>query len=99
MDWNITIADATDTPVFRQLGDDMLKYLFEAGAINVEMLLENSSAPYAKKLLAQVQNAKQQAQAGNMDAMAQQMQGVDTQEIQQNVNPQAMQMLQQAMAA
>lgn len=99
LDWNITIADATDTPVFRQLGDDMLKYLFEAGAINVEMLLENSSAPYAKKLLAQVQNAKQQAQAGNMDAMAQQMQGVDTQEIQQNVNPQAMQMLQQAMAA
>ena len=57
VDWNIVVTEATDTPVFRQLADDMLWKLFEAKAINVEMLLENTSAPFAQKLLAQVRSA------------------------------------------
>lgn len=92
VDWNIVITEATDTPVFRQLGDDLLKYLFEAGAINVEMLLENSSAPFAQKLLAQVRSAQQQAQAGNIQGAAQQLGNMDMSEIQ--ANPMSLQALQ-----
>lgn len=92
VDWNIVITEATDTPVFRQLGDDLLKYLFDAGAINVEMLLENSSAPFAQKLLAQVRSAQQQAQTGNMQGAAQQMSEADISGIQ--ANPQSLQALQ-----
>lgn len=92
VDWNIVITEATDTPVFRQLGDDLLKYLFEAGAINVEMLLENSSAPFAQKLLAQVRSAQQQAQAGDIQGAAQQLGNMDMSEIQ--ANPMSLQALQ-----
>lgn len=92
VDWNIVITEATDTPVFRQLGDDLLKYLFEAGAINVEMLLENSSAPFAQKLLAQVRSAQQQAQQGDIQGAAQQLGNMDMSEIQ--ANPMSLQALQ-----
>lgn len=92
VDWNIIITEATDTPVFRQLGDDLLKYLFEAGAINVEMLLENSSAPFAQKLLAQVRSAQQQAQAGDIQGAAQQLGNMDMSGIQ--ANPMSLQALQ-----
>lgn len=64
VEWNIVIADSSDTPVFRQTADEFLKYLFEAQAINVEMLLENSSLPFAQKLLAQINAAKETAQQG-----------------------------------
>lgn len=64
IDWSVVIADSTDTPVFRQVSDDFLKYLFESHAINVEMLLENSSMPFAQKLLAQIRSAKEAAEQG-----------------------------------
>jgi hypothetical protein len=86
IDWNIVVAEGADTPVFRQMHDEMLKYLFDAGAINVELLLENSSAPFAKKLLAQVRTAQQQMQQGQMAGAQQQMEGVDMSQIQADPN-------------
>lgn len=88
VDWNVVVTEATDTPVFRQLADDMLWKLFEAKAINVELLLENSSAPFAQKLLAQVRSAQQQMQEGQQ-AMAQQtMGGMDLQALQEQMGAQ-----------
>lgn len=86
VDWNVVVAEGADTPVFRQLHDELLKYLFEAGAINVEMLLENTSAPFAKKLLAQVRTATQQAQAGQMGQAAQGMEDIDLSQIENDPN-------------
>lgn len=77
VDWNVVVAEGADTPVFRQLHDELLKYLFEAGAINVEMLLENTSAPFAKKLLAQVRAATQQVQDGQMGQATQGLENID----------------------
>lgn len=88
IDWNVVVTEATDTPVFRQLADDLLWKLFEAKAINVELLLENSSAPFAQKLLAQVRSAQQQMQNGEQ-AMAQQtMGGLDLQALQEQMGAQ-----------
>jgi hypothetical protein len=88
VDWNVVVTEATDTPVFRQLADDMLWKLFEAKAINVELLLENSSAPFAQKLLAQVRSAQQQMQEGQQ-AMAQQTMGdMDLQALQEQMGAQ-----------
>ena len=88
IDWNVVVTEATDTPVFRQLGDDMLWKLFEAKAINVEMLLENTSAPFAQKLLAQVRSAQQQMKEGEA-AMAQQtMAGIDLAALQEQMGAQ-----------
>lgn len=71
VEWNVVVADSNDTPVFRQVADDFLKYLYESQAINVEMLLENSSYPYAQKLLAQLRSANTQAQNGDMSGAQQ----------------------------
>lgn len=88
VDWNIVVTEATDTPVFRQMADDMLWKLFEAKAINVEMLLENTSAPFAQKLLAQVRSAQQQMQE-SQQAMAQQsLQGMDLAALQEQMGAQ-----------
>lgn len=67
VDWNIIVADSTDTPVYRQINEDFLRYLFESQAIDVELMLENSSMPFAQKLLAQIRTARSQMEAG--DAM------------------------------
>lgn len=93
VDWNVVVAEGTDTPVFRQLHDDMLKYLFEAGAINAEMLLENSSAPFGKKLLAQIRAAKQQMQQGQMGVAQQGMENIDISQMQ--TDPNSLEMVQQ----
>lgn len=85
IDWNIVVTEATDTPIFRQMADDMLWKLFEMKAINVEMLLDNSSLPFAQKLLAEVRAAQQQMQEGNA-AMAQQtLGGMDMATLQQQM--------------
>lgn len=70
IDWNVVVAESADTPVFRQLNEDMLRYLFESQAINVEMMLENSSMPFAQKLLAQIRSAREQLDAGQSVATA-----------------------------
>lgn len=93
VDWNVVITEGADTPVFRQLYDDLLKYLFEAKAINVELLLENSSAPFAKKLLAQVRAAQQSMQNGQMQQAAQGMEGIDLSQMAND--PQSLAMIQQ----
>lgn len=90
IDWNVVVTEGADTPVFRQLSDELLKYLFDAKAISVEMLLENTSAPFAKKLLAQVRSAQQQAQQGQMGAAAQQMDGLDLGQLDSDPNSLAM---------
>ena len=82
VDWNVVISEGVDTPVFRQLSDELLKYLFEMKAIGVEMLLENSSAPFAKKLLAQVRTAQNQAESGQMGNAAQGLSEMDLSQLQ-----------------
>jgi hypothetical protein len=73
VDWNVVVADSADTPVYRQINEDFLRYLFESQAINVEMMLENSSMPFAQKLLAQLRSAREQMEQGQGGAAAQQL--------------------------
>jgi hypothetical protein len=91
VDWNVVVTEATDTPVFRQFSDDMLWRLFEAKAINVELLLENTSAPFAQKLLAQIRSAQQQMENGQQAMAQQQMNGMDLQTLQEQMGAQATQ--------
>lgn len=88
VDWNVVVTEATDTPVFRQMADDMLWKLFETKAINVEMLLENTSAPFAQKLLAQVRSAQQQMQEGQQAMAQQSLQGIDLAALQEQMGAQ-----------
>ena len=64
VDFNLVVSQSTDTPVFRAAMDDMLMQLFQAGAIPLEMFLDNTSMPFADKLKSDLKQIKEQAAGG-----------------------------------
>lgn len=95
-DFNLTAAKSNDTPVFRQMTDDLLMKLLESGRIPLEIFLNNCSLPGADKLLAEVKSFNEQAAAGQIDpeALTQLQQAA-----QQNADPNVMAMMQRYMDA
>ena len=95
-DFNLTAAKSNDTPVFRQMTDDLLMKLLESGRIPLEIFLNNCSLPGADKLLAEVKSFNEQAAAGQIDpeALTQLQQAAH-----QNADPNAMAMMQRYMDA
>lgn len=51
IDFDLTIRESTSTPAYRQMGDEFLMEIFKAGQIQLKDLLENSSMPFADRLL------------------------------------------------
>lgn len=95
IDFNMVVTTTKDTPVFRQMQDDLLLNLLNSGQITLDLFLDNSSMPFAKKLSAQVKNLRESQQNGQMDAaLLEQLQ----QQASANANPQTMAMLQRAVA-
>ena len=90
LDFNLVIANSNDTPVFKQIIDDQLMQMLNNKLIDLEIYLKNTSMPYADKILEDIkqkQNAVQQGQnPGQIPADLMNQVGEQT-------NPQAMQML------
>lgn len=64
IDFNLTVKKSNDTPVYRQMADELLLELLKAGQIPLEIFLSNtSSLPFADKLLADMKALKEQAAA------------------------------------
>ncbi|RKZ05834.1 hypothetical protein DRQ25_15265 [Candidatus Fermentibacteria bacterium] len=59
LDVDVTLAQSIDTPVFRQLTDDLLMGLLDKQLIDLPMYLENSSMPFADKLLEQIKSRQE----------------------------------------
>jgi hypothetical protein len=74
--YRVVIGKTSNTPVYRQMMDQFLIDLFDKQAIDLTLMLENSSMPFADKLLAQIQKrqVQEQAQAQEQGMMPQQMQ-------------------------
>lgn len=92
MEFDLIIAQSNETPAYRDMMETSLRELFTANAINIVTYLENSSMPWADKILDSV---KQQ-----QEAMAQGQTPVITPEMAQQAqqaNPQAMGMMQKIM--
>ena len=92
LDWDMTIAQGMDTPVYRQMVDDMLFQLLQGNLIDLEMYLEHTSMPFADKLLATVRTRMESLGAGA--APGQMPPEIAAQTAQ--ADPKAMAMLQQA---
>lgn len=76
IDFNLVVTQSTDTPVFRAATDDVLMQLFQAGAIPLELFLDNTSMPFAEKLKNDLKQLKEQAMQGQVDpALAAQVAG------------------------
>ena len=77
--FDLSIKESASTPVHRMVANDMLMEFWKAGAITIEMLLENGDFPFADQLLQSIGTYKEQ--------MAQAQQGGETK---MNVDPEMM---------
>jgi hypothetical protein len=94
IDFDIVVTQGTDTPTYRQLIDNTLLQLLQSQLIDLEMYLEQTSLPFADKLLQAVRQRREMAEQGQVpgglppELMAQ---------VQQGSNPKAMALLQQSL--
>lgn len=92
VEFDMVLAQSSDSPVYRNVIDEALKEFLMAGMINFETYLQNTSLPYADTLLESVRQAKGQAQTDPQGAI---------QALQSNPNlqgnPQAQQMIMQGL--
>ena len=61
---DITISDGYNTPAYQMLANDFLMELFRANAVDVKTMLENSSYPFASKILEAVKRNEERAKQG-----------------------------------
>lgn len=73
-DFDISVSLTTATPAYRMYANDLLMKALEGGFIDFKMFLENSSVPFADKLLEQLKS-KEKEQEEQQRAMMQQMGG------------------------
>lgn len=93
-EFNLVASKSNDTPVFRQMTDEVLMRLLEAGQIPIEVFLSNTSLPFGEKLLNDLKTLKEQAAAGQVDpALLESMQA----QAEAQSDPRAMAMLQRVM--
>lgn len=57
IDFNLVVSQSNNTPVYRQVVDEMLMEFLKSGFINFEMFLDNTSMPFAEKLRADLKQA------------------------------------------
>lgn len=57
--FDVSVKESASTPVHRMLANDMLMEFWKAGAISIEMLLENGDFPFADSLLQSLSSAKE----------------------------------------
>ena len=62
---DIELTEGTNTPTFQMLENEFLMKLFEAQAISVKTLLENSSLPFAGRILESIKRAEEEMQQNN----------------------------------
>lgn len=91
---DISLAQSTATAAYRSSMDTFLLDMFKGGAISIKMLLENSNLPFKDRLLQSIESAEQQAEEGQMQGFSPDM----MQEMQGQVDPQTMAMLNENVA-
>lgn len=92
VDFDLAVAESSDTAVYRQQANEVLLKMFESQAISIEQLLKHGSFPFSDALLQDIEVQKQQMQQGQMP------QGISPQLQQQamaGANPQQMQQAQE----
>jgi hypothetical protein len=87
LDVMISMGKATNTPVMRQIQDDVLLRFLDAGQIDLKVFSELTSLPFADKLREVLNSTEQELQQAQQQAMAQGLPG--------QANPEAMAALEQ----
>lgn len=75
---DLIIADGNNSPAYQMLENDFLMQLYQGGAIDVKNLLENTSYPFASRILEGIKRKEMEAQQA-MAQYQQEAQGAMTQ--------------------
>lgn len=97
IEFDLSVVESTQTPVIRQMANEFLMQIWQAGQISLEQLLETGDFPFADNLLQQL---KAQGQAMAQGQQPQQLTPdlqQQLQQAQQQANPAAVQQMQAAM--
>ena len=73
VDFDLSIAENYDTPVYRAINNDFLMQLLQAQQITLEQMLQAGSFPFADRLLQLIQAQKEEL-ARQQQALAAQQQ-------------------------
>lgn len=88
LEFDTTITKGKDAPAYRMMMDDLLMQLLQMQQIDINMYLENVSAPFADNLLKQIQQQRELLTNGQSPT------GIPPEMIQQlGANPQALGMI------
>lgn len=82
-DIDVYITEGSNTPVYQMAMNEFLMELFKSQAINVKQLLENSSLPFAKRILESIKRDEEEIQKAQQEGRMAQLQGVPSEFIQQ----------------
>ena len=63
-EFDITISEGYNTPAYQMLANDFLMDLFKANAVDVKTMLENTTFPFAAKILEAIKRNEEQAAKG-----------------------------------
>jgi hypothetical protein len=66
VDLELKVTKGQDTPIYRQLIDDLLFKLLDLQQIDIQMFLENTSLPFADKLLETIKSRQEQLAQGQI---------------------------------
>ena len=56
IDFDLVVSESNNTPIYRTFMDEMLYKLLEMQAINIEQFLQNTSMPFADKMLESIRD-------------------------------------------
>lgn len=82
-DIDIYIADGQNTPVYQMVMNDFLMELFKAQAIDVKTMLENSSYPFAARILESIKRDEEEIEEAQAQGRMANPQGVPPELMQQ----------------
>lgn len=63
-EFDLALSDGYNTPAYQMLANDFLMELFRAQAVDVKTMLENTSYPFARKILEAIKRSEQQMMQG-----------------------------------
>lgn len=94
VEFDLSIVESQSSPVNRQLANDFLMQIWNAGQISLEQLLEHGDFPFADNLLQSIRSQKEQMEQGQTpDSLSPELQ----QQVQQGANMDAVNQLYGAM--
>ena len=83
---DVYITEGSNTPVYQMVMNDFLMELFKSQAISVKQLLENSTLPFASRILESIKRDEAEIQEAQMAGRMPQLQGI-SQDIMQQLTP------------